>query len=68
MWLLRRGREVGRHEPINWICGHCGYSAPEPVEHETELAKLLREYIALDGRQDELKPKIEELRAKLRAA
>lgn len=68
MWLLKRGREVGCHGPIAWICTQSGYSVPEPVEQETELAKLLREYLALEGRQGELKPKIEELRAKLRAA
>ena len=68
MWLLKRGREVGCHEPIRYICRESGYAEPEPVEQETELAKLLREYLALEGRQAELKPKIEELRAKLRAA
>lgn len=68
LWLLRRGREVGCHEPINWICTQAGYSVPEPKEPETELAKLLREYIELESKRSAIQPKIEELRTKLRAA
>ena len=68
LWLLRRGREVGCHEPINWICANAGYSAPEPKEPETELAKLLREYLEAETRRAALQPKIEELRTKLRVA
>lgn len=68
MWLLRRGRELGCHDPIRWICANAGYTEPEPVEEETELAKLLREYLELEGRRQGLQPKIDELRAKLRVA
>lgn len=67
-WLLKRGREAGCHEPIAFICNQAGYSAPEPVEPETELAKLLREYVEIESRRAGMQPKIEELRAKLRAA
>lgn len=68
MWLLKKGREVGCHEPIRWICGQSGYTAPEPVEQETELARLLREYLELEARRQGMQPKIDELRAKLRVA
>lgn len=68
LWLLKKGREVGCHEPINWICTQAGYSIPEPIEPESELAKLLREYIELEGRRSGLQPKIDELRARLRVA
>jgi hypothetical protein len=68
LWLLKQGRAAGCHEPIRWICNQAGYSAPEPIEEETELAKLLREYIELEARRTGLQPKIEELRAKLRIA
>lgn len=68
MWLLKRGRELGCHDPIGFICTQAGYTAPEPVEPETELAKLLREYVEIEGRRQGLQPKIEELRAKLRVA
>jgi hypothetical protein len=67
-WLMKRGREVGCHDPINWICAQAGYSKPEPLEPESELSKLLREYVATGQRLVELQPKIEELRAKLRVA
>lgn len=68
MWLLRKGREVGCHDPVRWICTNSGYTAPEPVEAETELTKLLREYLEIEGRRAHLKPKIDELTTKLRAA
>ena len=68
LWLLKKGRELGCHEPVGFICKQAGYSAPEPIEAETELAKLLREYIETGNRLAVLQPKIEELRAKLRAA
>lgn len=68
LWLLKRGREVGCHEPINFICAQAGYAPPEPIEPETELSRLLREYVATGERLATLQPKIEALRAKLRAA
>lgn len=68
LWLLKRGREVGCHEPIGWICAQAGYRAPEPTEPETELTNLLREYVAIENRRAALHPKIEEARAKLRVA
>lgn len=68
LWLLRRGRELGCHEPIRWICTNAGYTAPEPMETETELTRLLREYVELEGRRSVLQPKIEEARTKLKLA
>lgn len=67
-WLLKKGREVGCHEPMNFICKQAGYGPPEPIEDETELAKLLREYVTTGTRLADMVPKIEALRAKLRAA
>lgn len=68
LWLMARGREAGCHSAITFICEQCGYEIPAPKEPETELAKLLREYITLEGKRQVMQPKIEELRAKLRAA
>lgn len=68
LWLLKRAREAGCHEPLNWICTQAGYSVPEPIEHETELARLLREYMKLEAQRTGMQPKIDELRAKLRVA
>lgn len=68
LWLLRRGRDLGCHEPIRWICANAGYTAPDPVETETELTKLLRKYVELEGQRAVLQPKIEEARAKLKLA
>lgn len=67
LWLLKKGREAGRHEPISWICVQSGYSEPEPKEPETELARLLREYIDIEGKRSAMQPQIEALRAKVSA-
>lgn len=63
--LLKKGREIGCHDAVNYICEAAGYTAPDPVEPETELAKLLREYLELKRREGQLEPKIEEQRTKL---
>src|SRR5262249_17769699 len=68
LWLLRRGREGGCHEPIRWICTNTGNTAPEPLAAETELARLFREHVGVEGRRAALQPKIEEARAKLKLA
>lgn len=68
MWLLKKGRELGCHDPIAWICKSAGYTAPEPIEEENELARLLREYIETEKRRSTLQPRIEELRLKVAAS
>ena len=68
MWLLKRGREANCHEPVNWICTQAGYGTPDPIEKETELARLLREYVLTGQKLAAIQPKIEELRATLKVA
>lgn len=67
LWLLRRGREIGCHSAMQYVTAEAGYTMPQPVEPETELAKLLREYLDLQAKVGGLQPKIEEARAKLKA-
>jgi hypothetical protein len=45
VWLLARGREVGCHGAIHYICEQAGYSKPAPVNPEDEKAKLQREVV-----------------------
>jgi hypothetical protein len=45
LWLLRKGREVGCHSAIAYICDEAGYSRPTPTEPEDERAALQRAYI-----------------------
>jgi hypothetical protein len=63
--LLRMAREAGFHQAKHWIDNELGYSQSEPVEPETELAKLLREYIETGKRLATTQAKIEETRLKL---
>lgn len=45
IWLLARGREVGCHGAIHYICEKTGYEKPSPVSPEDEKAKLQRQVI-----------------------
>ena len=67
LWLMRRGREVGCHAAINYLCTEAGYSTPAPVEPEDELAKLQREYIQAVKLIASITPKIEQAQTKLAA-
>lgn len=45
LWLLRKGREIGCHSAITYICDEAGYARPSPLEPEDERAALQRQYI-----------------------
>lgn len=45
LFLLRMGRQCGCHAAINHISHEAGYSAPQPVEPEDEVARLQREFV-----------------------
>lgn len=66
--LLKWSKDAGFHGAMHYITTEAGYDAPDPVEPETELAKLLREYLDCEHRRSQLQPKIEEARTKLRVA
>lgn len=67
LWLMRRGRDLGCHVVINYLCSEAGYSIPAPVEPEDELAKLQREYIQAVKLIASITPKIEQAQTKLAA-
>lgn len=68
LWLLKKGREVGCHSAINYICDECNYERPKALEPETELTKLLKAYTEAVQTLQHLTPKIEDAKAKLRVA
>jgi len=43
--LLRMGREVGAHAGMLYLARECGYADPQPIEPESEVARLQRDYI-----------------------
>lgn len=63
--LLKKGREIGCHDAVNFICGEAGYANPAPIEPEDEYARLQREYINAVNLLAKLTPRIEEQRTKL---
>lgn len=63
--LLRLGREAGCHSAMHYLCGETGYSKPEPLEPEDELARMLREYLDIQRRAANLQPAIEQARLKV---
>ncbi len=69
MWILREARSVGFHSAINFICHDSGYSNPQPVEPESEQAKLMREFIEATKQQSRNVARMEELaRLNIRSA
>lgn len=61
LWLLKEGRRIGFHAPINWIVGEAGYGPPPPVDPDDELVALQRDFIASTKRQEQLVARIERL-------
>jgi len=45
VYIAKRGRQVGCHLLVAFICRECSYADPIPLEPEDERAKLQREYI-----------------------
>lgn len=44
-FLVQQGRRQGCHTAMLWLAREAGYSDPQPVEPEDEMAALLRQYI-----------------------
>lgn len=65
--LLKLAREANCHVAMQYICQECGYSAPEPVEPENELARLQREYIEAVKLIARITPQLDAVQAKLRS-
>ena len=45
LMLLRLGHQVGCHAAMSFMAREAGYSDPQPVEPEDEVARLQREYV-----------------------
>lgn len=43
--LLRLAKEKGCHAGIEYICQAAGYSRPEPISDDDELAELQRKFV-----------------------
>jgi hypothetical protein len=65
--LLLIGREKGFHAAKHYLDDATHYERSQPVEPETELTKLLREYLSREQNQDALKGRIDALVPKVRA-
>src|SRR5574340_706102 len=75
MLILRKGREVSSHAAMTYINLDCGYSTPQPIESEDELAELLRQrnelakaQIAADARIERVLAEVRQVRNKPRKA
>lgn len=60
IYIMSRGAQAGCHDAINYICEQCGYTRPAPLVPEDELTKLLREYLDIRHREQQLAPKIDD--------
>lgn len=63
LYIIRRGREVGRHSVMLFLAREAGYSDPIPLEPEDERAKLQREFAEAVRAQAKLVERMERLNA-----
>ena len=49
LYILKLSREAGCHSILVWMCQEAGYSSPQPLEPESELAGLIRESNAISA-------------------
>ena len=61
LWLAREGKRCGCHALMSFICDHCEYAEPVPVEPEDEMAELQRQYINSVKAQEQLIARFERL-------
>lgn len=62
VWLLFVwARQAGFHGAMRWLAESAGYSAPEPVEPEDERARLMRDFVSMGARMEQLGARIEKL-------
>lgn len=57
--ILRRGREIGVHVAMTYLCRSTGYADPTPVEPEDERAKLQREFIKASSELSRMMKRLE---------
>lgn len=61
MWLIRKGRELGCHSIVNYICDDGGYTRPSPTSPLDEAAQLKRDYIESVRMQKRIAERLERL-------
>lgn len=66
--LLRKARQVGRHETVEWLMGDLGYTKPIPIDPRDEVAELQRQFIAATQTLGGMAARIQELNEQLAAA
>lgn len=68
VFILRRGREVGCHSGMRYLCGESGYSDPVPLNPSDQAAELQRAFNESVRVQSQLVERMERLtRAPLQA-
>ncbi len=59
--ILRKAHDVGCHAGTNFICRNAGYSDPQPLNIEDEIAELQKTYIESVKTQRHLTKRLERL-------
>ena len=44
VFILRKAKEAGYHDGMNYFCADVGYSSPTPIPTVDELADLMRDF------------------------
>lgn len=63
LFLLAEARKVGYHGAMAFVCGHCGYEEPRPVDIDRRTADLQAQILDGIARQNELLAQLQTLQA-----
>ena len=61
--VLRKSRQAGYHDAMDWLLQELGYQPPVPMEPRDENAELQRQFIAATSQMNELMQRMERLQA-----
>lgn len=64
MLILRMGREAGMHAAMTYMSRQCGYSDPQPVEPDDEVARMQREFVEATKALGALAARIEDAQSR----
>lgn len=62
IWILARARQANCHAGMSFIAEECGYKY-EPIEPENEQAKLMREFIEMSRRMEQISAQMQHVTA-----
>lgn len=68
LYVARRGREVGCHAVMQFICREAGYDDPVPINPDEQQAELQRSFVEAVSRLEQIQAQLKNVQAMRRVA